>query len=180
MTHVVQKCSIVKQPNTCINLEIEEHKHFSFKGKVNEFEMHNLTIKTSEPTLKVHIDPSQQRKAKGDGGSMMLWPEQQNLREALLLFKGFLLFMQLKYPTSSMKSSLSLTPSLPTIRATLSFPCNLPALWYTLHPVTHDNLVHFCLHVCISTSLQALGGQGLILWCVSPSPYLRTCYIVGA
>lgn len=59
MTHVVQKCSIVKQPNICINWGIEEHKRFSFKGKVNEFEMHNLTIKTSKPIFKAQVDTSQ-------------------------------------------------------------------------------------------------------------------------
>lgn len=58
MTQVVQKCSVVKQPNMCINWGIEEHQHFSFKGKFNEFEMHNLTTKTSKRIFKVQVDRS--------------------------------------------------------------------------------------------------------------------------
>lgn len=121
MTRVVQKCSIVNQPNVCINWGIEEHTHFSVKGKVNEFETHNLTIKTSKPIFKVQVATSQQKRAEVKAGSMILWPPQQNLREALFLFKGFFLSGQLKSATSSMKSFPSLTLSLAKIWVTLCF-----------------------------------------------------------
>ena len=47
------------------------------------------------------------------------------------------------------------------------FHFGLTVPWYTLHHIAHNNLLHFCFHVCVPTGLQVLWGQGpLILLCV--------------
>lgn len=140
MTHVVQKYSIVNQRNICTNWGIEEHKHFSFRGKVNKFEMHNLTIKTSKPIFKVQVGTSQQKRAKEKAGSVMLWPKQVevNLREALFLFKRCFLL-----PPLWGLSCPSLFPWLHW--ATLSF-------WSLCTYSTTSPITTYCISVSVSVS----------------------------
>lgn len=78
----------------------------------------------------------------------MLGPKQQNLRDALFLLKGFLLFVQLKSTTSSVKSFLSLALSPAIIRVTLCFgPHSALVHAHVMSPITT-----YCISVSMSVS----------------------------